>query len=484
MASRKRRGNIKNITSADLQNSFRLRFSNNGSSNLGTDDAMTLLQYSSDQFNSLIDSFFIFGIFPFESENEKPRTLFAYPNQDPKKNEVFCRFCFPNSQRVNKKEKRKSLSLAYNSTKTIDFIPLYFPESSDSPYLFVSKFFANSITMPIICHQMNLCDVISRFDGQYSEFCIAIQSKLPFYSLFQDYVKWYLNCERILRLSISDDIENYYTGTMKTITSSRDFLEENRVKLLSHLTSFLSIPAPRVNESIEIDDPPFTYFKWDRKYSFHNYYPLACEVLYDLFQCLSLNNLIILFSGVLLEKSIVFYHPNQKISPSSVMAMHFLLKPLKWIGSSISILPTDLEDLLSAPNPFIIGLSDNIVFKSHSDIKANKRNSTNNIYFRTISIESNMLCDFISKNIDQDNIVFVDLKNDKLFLNDNYENIPIKNILLNEFSKRYSEIVANDSPVIFEILEKFNIFITNILDKLRISLISDLSTPQVSNIKK
>jgi hypothetical protein len=108
---------------------------------------------------------------------------------------------------------------------------------------------------------------------------------------------------------------------------------------------------------VEIDLPPFSVFRWTRPRVPKNYFPLAEKVLEEVVRRTDQRTFAHLFSALLLEKTIVVFHPEEEVVSSTILALHFMLRPLRWASGSVSVLPEVLEDLLSAPNPLLIGMT-------------------------------------------------------------------------------------------------------------------------------
>ncbi|GMF29525.1 unnamed protein product [Phytophthora fragariaefolia] len=86
--------------------------------------------------------------------------------------------------------------------------------------------------------------------------------------------------------------------------------------------------------------------------------------LSDLFDCLSLTNVLRLFAFVLLEKKIVLVGSRYTILFSAGEALRTLLYPLVWSHVYVPVLPLALKEFLQCPTPFIFGLHDSYVRRS------------------------------------------------------------------------------------------------------------------------
>jgi hypothetical protein len=129
------------------------------------------------------------------------------------------------------------------------------------------------------------------------------------------------------------------------------------MRMCDELCAFASVPPPDPDSSLEIDLPPLRVFRWTRPRVTKNYFPLARRVLADVVQYIDQSVFAHVFSALLLEKTIVVYHPSEEVISNVILALHFTLRPLRWASASISVLPEKLEDLLSAPSPMLIGRS-------------------------------------------------------------------------------------------------------------------------------
>eukprot|EP00210_Caulerpa_lentillifera_P006345 g6061.t1 len=71
---------------------------------------------------------------------------------------------------------------------------------------------------------------------------------------------------------------------------------------------------------------------------------------------LSLDNILTLLAGALLEKQIVFFCSNIGVLTSAVLSLLPLLQPFTWHSLILSVLPSQHLDLLDAPVPFAVGI--------------------------------------------------------------------------------------------------------------------------------
>lgn len=436
------RKNIQPYSSIDLLNTFINKFQC-GSQLAKSDDANFLLRYSTDNFYNFISGFYIYGGYPW-GKSDEPSLLFSYPESSIIASK-FSSFCLPyglNHTRV----RCDLLSSAYDQSQIDDseFFTLYFPENSEAPYLFCLKFSANPLTMPTICHTFTIFQLLEHcnvYNMPYCEFCIAIQSKYPNSQLFSKFLKWILISEMTSRLQISNVLESFYSGDL--ISNIIIWPESHHNSFLDCLNSFFYRNTPQECEKILIDKKPYPIFEWVAPRCLNAYYPMASRCLGNIIKFLDIDNFWKLFSAMLLERSIIIYHPKPEIVCDAIISLHFLIKPLVWACSTISILPPSLSDLLNIPNPIIMGTS--------------------------MAIDE-INCGWI----------FVDMKKNSVFTDEDIILHPKKDKFLADFSKKYTDISNSckpDSSSTIEILEACNSYVKEIVELLNKSIISDFSDP-------
>lgn len=76
------------------------------------------------------------------------------------------------------------------------------------------------------------------------------------------------------------------------------------------------------------------------------------------FQNLSLDNVLLLFNALLLEKPVVVVCANLCVATSIVLASAPLLEPLVWQGILMPVLPRTLHAVLHAPVPIVASVSE------------------------------------------------------------------------------------------------------------------------------
>ncbi|XP_074341318.1 uncharacterized protein LOC141678813 [Apium graveolens] len=73
-------------------------------------------------------------------------------------------------------------------------------------------------------------------------------------------------------------------------------------------------------------------------------------------RALSLENILTLLTGVLLEKQVLFVCPNLGVLSATVLSIIPIIRPFQWQSLFLPVLPGKMKDFLDAPVPFIVGM--------------------------------------------------------------------------------------------------------------------------------
>ncbi|KAF5179359.1 DENN (AEX-3) domain-containing protein [Thalictrum thalictroides] len=73
-------------------------------------------------------------------------------------------------------------------------------------------------------------------------------------------------------------------------------------------------------------------------------------------RALSLQSILALFAGVLLEKQVVVVCPNLGVLSAIILSLIPMIRPFEWQSLLLPVLPRKLFDFLDAPVPFIVGI--------------------------------------------------------------------------------------------------------------------------------
>lgn len=79
----------------------------------------------------------------------------------------------------------------------------------------------------------------------------------------------------------------------------------------------------------------------------------------NLFKCLSVDNIIEIYSYLLLERKVLFISQHKALLTQVTNCFSSFLFPFQWKHTLIPILPISMTDILEAPFPYLIGIEPN-----------------------------------------------------------------------------------------------------------------------------
>ncbi|XP_050902534.1 uncharacterized protein LOC127114270 [Lathyrus oleraceus] len=89
---------------------------------------------------------------------------------------------------------------------------------------------------------------------------------------------------------------------------------------------------------------------------------------------LSLDTLLALLTGVLLEKQVVIVCPNLGVLSAVVLSLIPMIRPFQWQSLLLPVLPAKMIDFLDAPVPYIVGIQhkpDDLYIKTSNLVEVN-----------------------------------------------------------------------------------------------------------------
>ncbi|OHT03046.1 hypothetical protein TRFO_29665 [Tritrichomonas foetus] len=446
--------------SFNLRKRFNHRFQMRADSSHG-DDALKLDRRNSDQFDTLFESLFLIGSFPWENEDDK-RILFKYPSINENDNSIVP-FCFPTDnnffiEKIHSNEFYKTHLIDDNNIHNSKFFPLYFPSDEDSPYVFCLSFYASIFNLPSFIDEFEFSDALSYFkkDGHliHSRLCLCVKTKLPFHSLFHSFLIWILRCEIIGRMTVFADVCDFFATNSFDI-SNNFWPLQHKNELLTILMNFSAYPVPFPNETLVIDKRPFPPFSWKRPDDSMTIFPIAKIASIHLLSNINIDNFKKLFFSVLLEKTIIIYSKDIEDISWLILTLHYLIRPLKWVSVSVSLLPKQLYELLDAPNPIIAGVTDNLFDLSNS---ASKFDDTKD-----------------ETNINPTNFFFYDTQKQHILYNYEIPLAPQESIFSDDISRCWKSSTSFTS--ILTLSNHFVSTILKVIDSCIMSNISDIENP-------
>lgn len=332
-----------------------------------SDDAISLVRQNSNVFTSLFSSFYIFGVFPWCDE-PTPQLLFKFPDVPDEIDSSLPNLCFPNqcSFRICRFKERRSFLKDHiiddSEITSSKFVPMYFPEDTDDPYMFCTYVNVSPLTVPSFAHSYafsELLDMVKSDSMKMSMVCLAFKTKLPFHELFRNLGRWILQSELVTRFGRSVDIFSEDGGRIDREMWAQ--FQAQRASIRSAIEALYRLPVPIQGNSLEYESESalIPSFRWERPLvtDAANHLMLAQEAVRVLMKFIPKKRFAALFFSLFLEKKILVHSVDMQYVCWAVLALHFLLRPLCWVCGSVSSLPRMLEDLLDSPNPMIFGLN-------------------------------------------------------------------------------------------------------------------------------
>ncbi|KAM6565021.1 hypothetical protein CsatB_025019 [Cannabis sativa] len=160
-----------------------------------------------------------------------------------------------------------------------------------------------------------------------------------------------------------------------------EWAKENKNDLLQIICGYHSLPLPPRGgklvfqplehlQSIEYRRPPVPSLGFHQKYSaslapsevnfklaaFEEALALSLWTTATICRALSLENVLSLLTGVLLEKQVVVVCPNLGLLSATVLSIIPMILPFQWQSLILPVLPGRMAEFLDAPVPFIVGL--------------------------------------------------------------------------------------------------------------------------------
>lgn len=180
-----------------------------------------------------------------------------------------------------------------------------------------------------------------------------------------------------------DDDDDLFSNCEKEFGDEliMEWARENKNDLLQIVCGFHALPLPQPGselafqplehlQAIEYRRPPVTALGFDEKSldSFEDpgvnaklaaaeeAFALSLWTTATICRVLSLESILALVAGVLLEKQVVVVCPNLGVLSATVLSLIPMIRPFQWQSLMLPVLPGKMVDFLDAPVPFIIGI--------------------------------------------------------------------------------------------------------------------------------
>mmetsp|Transcript_7226 Transcript_7226/g.10025 ORF Transcript_7226/g.10025 Transcript_7226/m.10025 type:complete len:665 (+) Transcript_7226:51-2045(+) len=207
--------------------------------------------------------------------------------------------------------------------------------------------------------------------------CYCIITRYPFFQLHFDTLYAILALEHvhdIERMPTSNNDNNSNTPPTQPL---KDNLQQNTgliqidTDILELLDKYKNLQIPNRGQMIEIEIPTViahattnsvtnlttntTTLRFSRNFGDEEEIAMCDWGVPMLFYMISYKQFFTLFSAFLLEKKILFLHPQVRVISAVVLAFIPLLRPFHYQSIMVPILPKKLASLLEAPVPFVAG---------------------------------------------------------------------------------------------------------------------------------
>lgn len=185
-----------------------------------------------------------------------------------------------------------------------------------------------------------------------------------------------MHCDRLKALfpSKNDELDdsNYFVPKSLCLISRWPFIESFREVLCQFYRLSLSqieLPIERYicNFIDDVPAPPKEGQKDINYYILDQMIKFKCPPLNQpnswsslpaqpLFECLNPENIVNLFTAILIERQVVFISSQLSLLTSAAEGITSLMYPLRWVHVYVPVLPLPLIGILAAPLPFIVGI--------------------------------------------------------------------------------------------------------------------------------
>ncbi|KAK8870646.1 hypothetical protein M9Y10_008533 [Tritrichomonas musculus] len=310
--------------------------------------------------NPLFEKFFILGPKSFDANDEEISVLYECPEKCASDLSVQ-QFLFIEDVKL------PDISFPSNFQKegyfcTVNTIydkAIFFKNDTGTPiYIYCLRFIASPFTRPSQLTNDNVFIELENYRNSekipQKLFALCIESSHPFYKLYFMILKRILQFEAKSRISA----QNLYTGYDSFNDIQHDMLWPNSSYIVreSFLQQLQTMLLPCYNEQLiiysngvqditfrmpPIEDVSFSIALWSYK---------------PLLKWIKLEDFLNLVSAILLEQSIVIIGSKQEDIIKAAAFLPQLISPFLWVFPFISILPSNLLEMLNSPMSSIIGM--------------------------------------------------------------------------------------------------------------------------------
>ena len=305
---------------------------------------------------SVIDFFMIVGLREETLQQRDPDIFFSYPSGiDERRLKTAAKFCFPErvgSRRVRRSASNSSLNqLIHGSDQAFSRRHVFCVTASDGSFEWGTVLVKEELLafLPSVLAengQMTLTELLEKGGAEFgaADRAYCVVSRFPLFGLHFDMLLSVLSHERSMRLlsspsnrasSVLDELDRALAARIdRTINQSLRF------DLFSRQIS-IDLPFADLGDGLD---------------GFFCEYVLQLAMP-TLLHRLSIPNLLRVFNAALLCKQILFRSRFTGVASAVTLAASLLIRPLRWEGILVTVLPYSMKTALQAPVPFIIGIA-------------------------------------------------------------------------------------------------------------------------------
>jgi hypothetical protein len=310
----------------------------------------------------LLDGFYCIGSLP-GAPDPTSRNLFSIPrNAPPELIETLVRFTPPIPGLpafITCGSSTAFIEMTLSLAPDKQFYTLYLPNIASAPYFFCCRFPVNPFTFPSFCSSFSLPDMfncVADFRIPISQVCFVLQSSFPFRSLFYGLCDWILESEKIARFQIAPLLDLFVQDGSARLES--DWPHRQAAAMVKTLGRVQRTEFDSNSPDFALNEPPWPAFSWIHAPDAWEETSMACDCLSTLLRFVNLKAYLSLLAALFTESPLVVFGREVSDVADIVLLLNLLLHPLKWVNSTISILPPSHFALFDAPVAVLVGVTE------------------------------------------------------------------------------------------------------------------------------
>ena len=309
----------------------------------------------------LFESFLVVGVPRKAAESDPhkvydPEILYSFPPSDnASQNTILqsaAKFCFPEQLRVRKVVRTPSSStlnqIIHGSDQAFSKRHVFcFNAVEDSYHWGICLVKEELLSMPLsfLGQLSSAMETINKAQSYLAcERAYCLISRYPLFEAHYEILLSLLARERAYRFTISSNPPSSPAlEELKTIFALKVDRNKDVELVLDLFSRHFDVELPLSKSNAFLDD---------------HFAELIVQSTFPcLFQRLSLPNILRVFNAVALCKQVIIRSKERGVASAACLAVSMCCRPLRWEGILIPVLPESMKTVLSAPVPYLIGLS-------------------------------------------------------------------------------------------------------------------------------